>query len=274
MSEESDTKVVYGVIYKITNLVNNKVYIGQTTKPIEERWKGHNRKNGCRSIHNALQKYGIDNFKIEKIDSALNKNELDEKEKLYIKQYKSNIKEFGYNLTDGGANKKLCDESRKMMSDSSKRRVFSEETRRKIGKAHKGKVIKPEIIEKIRKIKTGMKYKVTEAAYWSRWPKERYEARRAKFKRKYHTEEERKKHFNNVIKNRRRMYAEEFKKNGKLIGIRCLDNNIIYPNYASAARDLNINVCALREHVVGLYTNAGGYKFEPIFKTLESEGES
>ena len=89
-------------IYKITNLKNNKVYIGQTIRKVEERFKRHIND----AIHNildthfarAIRKYGKECFKIEIIDSALTQDELNIKEQMYIRQFNS-IKE-GYNETD------------------------------------------------------------------------------------------------------------------------------------------------------------------------------
>lgn len=95
------------VIYKITNLVNNKIYIGKTCKSIEERWKRHLTdtylgKNPKIALRKAILKYGKENFKIEKIDDAISKDELNEKEIYWINYYNSTNREIGYNLTKGG----------------------------------------------------------------------------------------------------------------------------------------------------------------------------
>jgi group I intron endonuclease len=92
-------------IYKITNLINNKVYIGYTDKSVEDRWKRHIKicRMGSKTyLHNAMRKYGVDKFSIEVIssneDSKYTKNVLEPK---YIKEYNSKYP-LGYNLTDGG----------------------------------------------------------------------------------------------------------------------------------------------------------------------------
>lgn len=101
---------MYGIIYKITNQINGKVYIGQTCKTLKHRFNQHcessrrynrNKKHLC-LFHTAIIKYGEDNFICEEIDIADSKIELNEKEKYWISFYKSNIYEFGYNLTEGG----------------------------------------------------------------------------------------------------------------------------------------------------------------------------
>lgn len=101
-------------IYKITNLVNNKVYIGQSIS-IERRFKDHvSGLNGGygHNLHfqNAWNKYGQDNFKFEILEEIENCNLLDEREIYYISLYNSNNPKYGYNKTIGG-NTILIDEN-------------------------------------------------------------------------------------------------------------------------------------------------------------------
>ena len=88
----------FGIIYKITNKVNNKVYIGQTVTSLEERWKGHCYKKGCVYMHNAIIKYGKSSFKKEIIEQNVPVDDLDIRETYWIKYYKSYIREYGYNI--------------------------------------------------------------------------------------------------------------------------------------------------------------------------------
>ena len=89
-------------IYKITNIQNNKVYIGQTIRPVQDRFNRHLND----ALHNvidthfarAIRKYGKDNFSWEIIDTANTQEELTVKEKYWI-QYYNSVKE-GYNETD------------------------------------------------------------------------------------------------------------------------------------------------------------------------------
>ena len=92
-------------IYKITNQLNQKCYIGKTTalNP-EERWKEHKRSRNndrCkqRALYRALNKYGIDNFVFEILEEV-SLEEINEKEEYYIQFYNSYHK--GYNETLGG----------------------------------------------------------------------------------------------------------------------------------------------------------------------------
>ena len=89
-------------IYKITNIQNNKVYIGQTIRPIKDRFHRHinDAMNNILDTHfaRAIRKYGKDNFIIEEIDNANSQDELNNKEQYWI-QYYNSVKE-GYNETD------------------------------------------------------------------------------------------------------------------------------------------------------------------------------
>ena len=89
-------------IYKITNIQNNKVYIGQTIRPIKDRFHRHinDAMNNVLDTHfaRAIRKYGKDNFTIEEIDNANNQDELNEKEQYWIRYYNSIYE--GYNETD------------------------------------------------------------------------------------------------------------------------------------------------------------------------------
>lgn len=88
------------IIYKITNLLNNKIYIGQTTETLDKRFKRHcgYQLNDGTYLHNAMKKYGVENFSIEQIDEAENQDALDEFELYWIEYYKSYDLNVGYNI--------------------------------------------------------------------------------------------------------------------------------------------------------------------------------
>lgn len=90
------------IVYKITNLINGKVYIGQTVKTLEKRFQRHkyDALNNIIDTHfaRALRYYGVDNFKAEIIDTAETQEELTQKEQYWIRYYNS-VQE-GYNETD------------------------------------------------------------------------------------------------------------------------------------------------------------------------------
>lgn len=98
-------------IYKITNIVNDKVYIGKTLKTIEERWREHcqdytRSKNEKRPLYNAMNAYGKENFSIEMIEEC-NAELLNEREKYWIEYYGSF--KNGYNATKGGDGTQYAD---------------------------------------------------------------------------------------------------------------------------------------------------------------------
>ena len=80
-------------IYKITNIQNNKVYIGQTIRPIQDRFNRHI----SDALHNiidthfarAIRKYGKEIFSLEVIDTVQSQNELNKKEQYWIQYYNS-----------------------------------------------------------------------------------------------------------------------------------------------------------------------------------------
>ena len=93
-------------IYKITNLINNKIYIGQS-KDIEKRIKEHFWKAKCEkdisynsALHSAIRKYGENNFKWDVVEEC-DMQTIDEKERYYIQAYNS-ISPNGYNILIGG----------------------------------------------------------------------------------------------------------------------------------------------------------------------------
>lgn len=95
-------------IYKITNKINGKSYIGQTSQKVEDRWNEHKRGKTSKNspLKRAIEKYGWDNFTKEVIDTAETFEEAAEKEIYWIEYYKTCIlvhgKNCGYNLSRGG----------------------------------------------------------------------------------------------------------------------------------------------------------------------------
>jgi len=80
------------IVYKITNTVNGKCYIGITAKPLQVRWMAHltqMRQGNKRTLYNALRKYGFKNFAIEQMDCASTVEELSLLEKQYITKFNS-----------------------------------------------------------------------------------------------------------------------------------------------------------------------------------------
>lgn len=120
--------MAYGVIYKITNKFNGMPYIGQTTRPIEERFREHARRDTF--LGRTIKKYGKENFLIEIIEECETLEKLNECEKFWI-AYFNCISPNGYNLTEGGEGSIYTDEHRKNLS-----RAMSGEKNPHYGKHH------------------------------------------------------------------------------------------------------------------------------------------
>jgi hypothetical protein len=112
-----NNKIIYGLIYLSTNTLNQKKYVGQTTRTIEIEWtdlmnqgqrlREKRKKNPLlpiksRHILNAIAKYDDNIWDLNLLDIAYNKSELNEKEQYYIDIYDSMNKLKGYNMTKGG----------------------------------------------------------------------------------------------------------------------------------------------------------------------------
>ena len=99
-------------IYKITNLLNGKIYIGKSLD-IKRRWMEHKtpKANGNDKLHKDIQQYGIENFKFEILEEC-SENELSQKELCYIKVYKPYYNTVG---------KPVSQETKKKISQSTKK---------------------------------------------------------------------------------------------------------------------------------------------------------
>ncbi len=130
-----------GIIYKVTNLINGKVYVGKSLNSFKKRMGQHKgvyenlkNKKADTVFYKALRKYGWDNFLWEQIDFNIIPEILAELEKKYIVQFNCKAP-HGYNLTDGGEG--ICGLKR------------SQETKNKIGNAHRGKKMSEISIQKM-----------------------------------------------------------------------------------------------------------------------------
>lgn len=144
-------------IYKITNTVNQKCYIGFTSrKNPNRRYTEHKNaafKGNCQFLlHKAFRKYGIDNFIFEIICQSKDRNYLHkEAESYFIKLYNSfylNENSKGYNMTlggDGAVGSKHSIES----LNKRKNQIWSIESRNRVGNAHRGKIVSEETKRKM-----------------------------------------------------------------------------------------------------------------------------
>lgn len=162
-----------GVIYKTTNLVNNKIYIGKRIFTSEKFWRNKYFGSG-KLLKSAIEKYGLQNFNreiLEEVDNDL----LGEREIYWIKLYKSNDLEIGYNLTIGNNSKygriigKMSNETKKKIGESVSRYLrqnghpfdgknHTNESKDKIRNKLKGRILTDEHINNLTKGHRGLKY--------------------------------------------------------------------------------------------------------------------
>src|SRR5271166_6524834 len=101
------------IVYKITNKINGKAYIGQTTQPMELRWLDHCKKG--HALYNAIKKYGKEAFELRILAKCNTMEEMNHREVYYIKLFNT-LAPNGYNLKNGGNNKKYTLEARLNMA--------------------------------------------------------------------------------------------------------------------------------------------------------------
>lgn len=150
------------IVYKATNKIDGKCYVGQTKRTIEIRIKEHEKQCKNYLFYRAIEKHGIENFEWEILCECETREELNEKEKYYIKLLNSNSNgEFGYNLTKGGEWVLMSEETKEKIRKTRKERIgykLSEEHKKNIGKSGIGRVVSEETREKIRKKLKGQKH--------------------------------------------------------------------------------------------------------------------
>lgn len=203
---------MYGIIYKITNQLDGKPYVGQTVRTLEERFQEHAKADTY--IGNAIRAHGVENFTCEVIEECDTREQLNEREIFWIAELNCKAPN-GYNLTDGGEGtsgleftpehcakisaakknpsaetrakmsavhkgKPLSDEHRAKIGATQKGKKLSEETKAKIGAKHKGVPKSPEHKAKLAAANTGKKASAETKAKMS-----------AKRKGKRHTQEAR-----------------------------------------------------------------------------------
>lgn len=146
-------------IYGIKNTINGKIYIGKTGMNFGDRWDSHksllrNNKHDNPYLQNAWNKYGAESFDFIIVEEC-DINDLDDKEKYWIKYYRE--QNLSYNILDGGdgfnnLGTHLSEETKRKIGEKNRinglGRKVSEDTRKKMSDAHKGYKPTPEAIAK------------------------------------------------------------------------------------------------------------------------------
>ena len=150
-------------VYKHTS-PSGKIYIGITSMKPESRWKNG---EGYRTqmFYNAIKKYGWDNFEHEILFDSLTKEESEKKERELISYYKSNQKDYGYNIDNGGSSIGSHSEATKqklsanMIGDTrNKGRIHTDIARKHMSESHIGHKLTEETKRKLSELNTGKRF--------------------------------------------------------------------------------------------------------------------
>lgn len=221
------------IIYKITNKINGKIYVGQTIHKLEFRIRQH-RNRGKYPIGIALNKYGIDNFDIEIIDRAKSREELDKKEIYWIKYYDC-ISPKGYNLTKGGegcVGYKHDEDIKKKLSHIAIKRNQNKEYKAKISSILKRKLSGKNNPNYGKHWSEEVKAKISNSLKGRKVPKESVE----------------------------KMAKNMIGKNNK--AVLCIETNKIYESLGSAIKDMNLKSEASITNAIKSGGRARGYHWK------------
>jgi group I intron endonuclease len=254
------------IVYKITNKINNKSYIGQTTRSLEDRIKQHLKRGDCVAIKNAINKYGIDNFEFSVIEEVDSVETLNIRENYYINEFKT-LHPDGYNLNTGGFNKKWSEESKKKMSKSHTGKRLSQEHKDNISKSvtqvfkdSPDKIIKgrEKAIKGIlnyyknnshpkkgKKLSQESKDRVSQAKLGNKNPQYGKKCNNKQLK---------------ALKLGREKAILELPK------VLCHQNNKVYDSVTEAAKDLNCGRSSISNVLIGFRKSCKGYTFEYLNK--------
>lgn len=136
----------YGIVYKITNIANGRIYVGQTTKSLGQRWRTHLWASTSPKfpIQYAIQKYGREGFSIEQLCVSKSQQELDLNEKFFAETLNA-FAPSGYTLKAGNGRGSVSNETKEKQSKARKKennsffgKKHSKESILKMSQAHKG----------------------------------------------------------------------------------------------------------------------------------------
>lgn len=247
------------ILYKHTNKINNKIYIGITCQhPPEKRWKNGLGYESSPHFYSAIKKYGWENFNHDIIKDNLSLEEANRLEIEYIKRYNTTNNKYGYNdllggdcriytkemkenrskkmkelwLKDTYKNKILnhlhCEEYKKEQSERSKKMWKNKETRERIINKLKGKKRSEETKKKLSEQKIGNKNPM-----WG----------------KTISEETREKRRNNHTTN---------------IKVKCIETGIIYRSYSECGRQMGLDASSISKVCRGELKHFHNYHFEKV----------
>ena len=245
------------IIYKITNLINGKIYIGQTVQEFKCRINQH---KSCKTslIGQAIQKYGWDNFNPEVVEKCRSIEELNEREKYWITELNT-ITPNGYNLETGGYNGIPSSVTRKKKSIAAKKRLKNSELRTRIAKTLTGRKDSDEVranksaAQKKRYAENPEACKIQSEGLHKRFSKAKERKKQSERLKKYKAEHP-------VSEETRRKLSEAQKKRRKKV--LCIETKEIFESISAAAKHLNTEPTRISRVCRGVRKTYHGYHLE------------
>lgn len=284
-----------GYIYKTTNLINGKIYIG---KHLATKFSLSYKGSGA-ILKQAFKKYGKENFSCELIAEATTEEELNNLEAYWVKMLDSRNPEIGYNIVEGGlgtsgyhhseeAKQKmseaksgilLTEEWKSKIAEANKRRTHSPETKQKISNSNKGKKRSEEAKANMRKghqehptvftdeYRTKLKQSRAEAMNSGRWSISEEGLERLRESGRRQKSEEHRKHISDTRKTKQLSVGAN---NPNAKKIYCIETNTIYNFAKEAAEALNISVASVRLCCQGRVKSVKGFHLNYIDKETKN----
>lgn len=239
-------------IYKYTNLINDKIYIGQTKNTLEQRALNGTNYKGSTYFYNAIQKYGWDNFKPEILkDDIETAEEANIWEDYFIMLFNSTNPDVGYNLNRGGNNRNTSERTRKIISEKAKERYKDKTKNPMYGKTHSA-----DAIQKMSDKKRGS----NNPSYGRKQSSETIEKRKktclernVDYSHEWSDEERER------ASKRFKEYAKKWSKR-----VRCLEDELVFDTITAASAFYNVDISTLSGHLRGKQKTCAGKHFEII----------
>lgn len=229
-------------IYKYTNQIDGKVYIGQTSQTLTQRAQsnGHNYIQ-CPRFYDAIRKYGWDAFIPEIIDTAETQEDANSLEEYYIAMFNSTDRKYGYNILAGGgmtleAREKLAAKAIERYKDKTKNPMY--------GSRHS-----KETLNMMSRCKVGEKNPM----YGTKWNETQRANCGTKGKKL------------NLSDGRREIMRQNMIKIGKETGlrpVRCIEDNVKFDSITHAAEAYGVKKSTLNGHLKGRQLSCAGKHFE------------
>lgn len=214
---------MFGIIYKITNKLNGKRYIGQTKKDAEQRFREHVYSKRKFAMCLAIQKYGKENFEITILAHCNSLKEMNHREQYYIRLFNT-LSPSGYNLRSGGSVSPITEDAKKKISFANKGKSYphTKESKQKISLANSNRV-------------------------WKTESKNKLSIQRMNKKTKPHS-----------VYTKNLMSKAQNKNKVKIL---CIQNNTVYESVKKASRELNLNKSHIFSILAGTRNHTKGYAF-------------